>query len=226
MLRLLKEVDAQTAARNHYLGDGGLTRTQQQLAALPESAPAVDRFRLLVYSGFHQLRLGRTASAIASYRRACALLPKVENEIPREFWDEAVLQLAVAYLRYGENANCVRSHTSQSCLLPIRGTGVHREQQGSRNAIQYLRELLQRSPGHAKARWLLNIAFMTVGGYPHEVPEEFLIPPGKFESDEEFPRFANIAPGLGLDTLSLSGGAITDDFNGDGFLDIAVSASS
>ena len=57
----------------------------------------------------------------------------------------------------------------------------------------------------------MNIAYMTVGGYPDQVPKAYLIPPSAFESEEAFPRFANIAPALGLDTVNNSGGAIADD---------------
>ena len=30
-------------------------------------------------------------------------------------------QIAIAYLRLGEQENCLRNHTTNSCLLPIRG---------------------------------------------------------------------------------------------------------
>ena len=73
------------------------------------------------------------------------------------------------------------------------------------------------------ARWLLNIAYMTVGGYPDEVPEPYRLPPETFQSAETMPRFANIAPALGLDTFDMCGGAVADDFDNDGYLDIVVS---
>jgi len=31
----------------------------------------------------------------------------------------------------------------------------------------------------------LNIAYMTIGGYPEQVPEPYLIPPQAFESEEQ-----------------------------------------
>ena len=74
-----------------------------------------------------------------------------------------------------------------------------------------------------KAKWLLNIMYMTVDGYPDKVPPQYLIPPHVFESDEPFHKFANVAPQLGLDTFDLLGGVIVDDFTGDGYLDIVVS---
>ena len=223
MLRVLKKIESRTPIENHYLGDAGLRRVQEKLAALPESATEMDRFRLLVLAGFHNLRIGRTAESIRNYLEADKLLASVESELPREFVDEAILQLAVAYLRMGENDNCVHGSTNQSCLLPIRGEGVHSKQQGSRGAIEHLTRLVERSPDHATARWLLNLAHMTVGDYPEKVPEKFLIPPERFESQKEFPRFSNVAPSLGLDVMSMCGGAIVDDFDNDGFLDVVVS---
>ncbi|NNE01475.1 MAG: CRTAC1 family protein, partial [Pirellulaceae bacterium] len=64
---------------------------------------------------------------------------------------------------------------------------------------------------------------MTLGDYPDGVPKQFLIPKEQFESAEDFPRFENIAIHLDLDTMSHSGGVITDDFDGDNLLDIFVS---
>ena len=73
------------------------------------------------------------------------------------------------------------------------------------------------------SRWLLNLAAMTLGGYPHEVPKSHLIAPEVFQSKIDFPRFENVAPKLGLDTFNLCGGAIVDDFDNDGYLDIVTS---
>ena len=54
-------------------------------------------------------------------------------------------------------------------------------------------------------------------------PEHLLIPPERFEAKEEFPPFHEVAADLGLNTLTLSGGVIADDFDNDGWLDIVVS---
>ena len=37
---------------------------------------------------------------------------------------------------------------------------------------------------HMGARWLLNIAFMTLGAHPGDVPEDYLIPPEAFDSED------------------------------------------
>ena len=69
-------------------------------------------------------------------------------------------------------------------------------------------------------RWLLNVAYQTLGGYPDKVPKAYLIPPAALESKENIERFVDIAPSLGLDTVGAAGGSIVDDFDNDGFLDI------
>ena len=131
---------------------------------------------------------------------------------------------AFAYMRLGEQQNCCSINTAQSCLLPIRGTGIHSRQQGSTRAIQLLGALLREHPKDLKLRWLFNIAMMTVGKYPSGVPAQWLIPPATFESEYPLKQFTNVAPQLGLNILGRSGGVIVDDLDGDGNLDIMVSA--
>src|SRR5207245_399253 len=74
-----------------------------------------------------------------------------------------------------------------------------------------------------EARWLINMAYMTVGEWPDGVPPPWLIPPEAFKSDTEVKQFVDVAPGLGLDINDLAGGAIADDFDQDGYLDIMAS---
>src|SRR5262249_20076536 len=133
--------------------------------------------------------------------------------------DPALFYLGLSCMRWGENQNCVSRHTSDSCLFPIAGNGIHTQQEGSWSAIKWLTECLESSPD-LSAAWLLNIAYVTVGEYADKVPQRYLIHPATFASDEEFPRFYDAAPRLGLNTVDLAGGAIVDDFDGDGALDI------
>ena len=86
---------------------------------------------------------------------------------------QLLLMSALCHLRMGEQENCLLNHNGDSCLFPIQGGGVHQLQRGSRGAITVLTELLQRSPGDLQARWLLNIAYMTLGEYPDKVPAKW-----------------------------------------------------
>jgi FG-GAP-like repeat/ASPIC and UnbV len=132
--------------------------------------------------------------------------------------------LALSYLRLGEQENCVMHHGIDSCLLPIRGNGIHTQQRGSRLAIEEYKSLLNEFPADLTYRWLLNIAYMTVGEYPDKVPPRWLIPPKVFESDYDIKRFFDIAPDLGIAVQGLAGGVVMEDFDGDGYLDLMVSA--
>ena len=74
-------------------------------------------------------------------------------------------------------------------------------------------------------RWLLNVAYMTLGEYPDKVPAKYLIPLEPFRSKIDVGRFRNVAARVGLDALgeNYAGGCIVDDFNGDGRLDVFTS---
>jgi hypothetical protein len=71
---------------------------------------------------------------------------------------------------------------------------------------------------------MLNIAHMTLGQYPDQVPAEYLIPLERFAKPVDFPRFRNVAQAVGVDTFSLSGSVIADDFDNDGDIDLLVSS--
>ena len=131
---------------------------------------------------------------------------------------------AIAWLRLGEQENCLTNHNADSCLLPILGGGVHQNPRGSRGAIRVLLDLLATQPT-PYAVWLLNLASMTLGEYPDQVPEQWRIPPEVFKSDYNLPRFPDVAGPLGLDVDDQSGGVIMDDFDNDGLLDLMVSSS-
>jgi hypothetical protein len=132
--------------------------------------------------------------------------------------------LGMAYLRVGEQENCVINHTAQSCIFPIQKGGFHSIERGSRNAIQVYTEILQADPSDTKSKWLLNIAYMTLGEYPDKVPSQWLLPPELFKSDYDLPRFNDIAPSLGIDPSRLSGGSCLEDFDLDGDIDIMATS--
>jgi hypothetical protein len=75
-------------------------------------------------------------------------------------------------------------------------------------------------------RWLLNLAYMTLGEYPEYVPSAYLIRLDRFRSRLSTGRFANVAArvGLGPRGPGLAGGSIVDDFNGDCLPDIVTTS--
>jgi hypothetical protein len=135
--------------------------------------------------------------------------------------------LGVASLRLGETENCCASPTADSCILPIRGGGLHARREGSERAAACFLEVLHNTAPHDywhyAAQWLLNVAHMTLGTFPDGVPAEHRLPPSAFAANGAFPRLADIAHAVGLDTNGTAGGVAIDDFDGDEYLDVVVS---
>ncbi len=131
--------------------------------------------------------------------------------------------LGLAYLRLAERDNCVNGHSEDACIMPIRGKGIHKNPAAARKAAAVFETLLQMNPQNLDARWLLNIAYMTLGEYPGKVPKTWLIP-GLDAPDYPIKPFAEMAADLKIITSNRSGGSIVDDFDNDGFLDIVTSA--
>jgi hypothetical protein len=131
--------------------------------------------------------------------------------------------LALSYLRLGERSNCITMHASESCILPVKGLGVHVDQTGSRKAIEIYERILKKTPNDLESRWLLNIAYMTMAEYPAKVPAEFLIPGMAGDTSYKVKPFIDIAGSLKLEINNMAGGIITDDFDNDGYIDLVVS---
>ncbi len=194
------------------------SKAVEQLAAMVKPVPYDKPFNLRLPYCRHLIYAGRFEEGIL----------EIENTLEARFANQPINPynrpyyelLAIAYLRLGEQENCLINHTAESCLLPISGDGIHSLRSGSENAIRVFNQLLEYDSTDMQSRWLLNIAHMTLGEYPNGVPEQYLIPDTVFDSSVEFPRFHDRAISLGLDHIALAGGSVTDDFNNDGYLDI------
>jgi hypothetical protein len=184
----------------------------------------VQMLRLLPGLAQDMLNAGQTQDAIDAFASVESLSLRFDTNFLAQNKRIIRRYQAVAQMRLGEQENCLTNHTIDSCLLPIRGGGVHQNQRGSRAAIKILTESLSEFPEDRSFRWLLNVACMTVGEYPDKVPSAWVIPPKVFESDFQIKRFLDVAGVAGLDVNELSGGSIAEDFDGDGLLDIMVSS--
>jgi tetratricopeptide (TPR) repeat protein len=227
MLAELRQINEQRDSTNNYLGEGRFEDAKRKLETVMIAGSLPAKVQAHSFAGQRALELGKNEEAIKYIETAYELFQQADPieglQMPFGVEEQLRYSLAVACMRKGEIENCVHCRTGESCILPIGGAGVHTKPSGSQGAIKYLTLLLEQNPDHLPSIWLLNIANMTVGTYPEGVPEEFRIPRSEFESRESFPRFENISARMKLDTLSLSGGAIADDFDGDHLLDLVVS---
>ncbi len=181
--------------------------------------PGRDALRLRAQIAKELMQAGQTEAAISELQQVIREIgekPSIIAAANKPLFEE----LAIAYLRLGEQQNCIDNHTDESCILPIVGAGVQARQQGTRQAIALYEQILSRYKGDFGSRWLLNVAYSAIGTYPDSVPEDMLIKGLEAKPDNPFPRFPNIATSLGVAVNGLSGGLCIEDFNGDGHLDL------
>jgi hypothetical protein len=225
MLARLKDIAARTDTENPFLGSSAIPILEAERASMAKdtSHAAEVHFQL----GVNYLRLGRADEAVASMEAARAVIERLKPEERPTFTTDLSFELGVAALRLAENRNCIARHTSESCFFPIRGGGLHVDKEGSEKAVRYFREAFQRapekSPGWLSARWLLNVAHMTLGTWPAGLAPGELIEPKTFDSSVGFPRFPDVAEAAGVSGFNLAGGAIAEDFDGDGAMDLLIS---
>ena len=225
MVAELAAVARETPPGFPFVGD--IEHLRGVFAGLAADASPQEQWTVRSVLALAELKLGNFDRAIQLYGEADEIVETLPAQLREDFRPLSAFFLGVAHLRDGEVANCVKRHNGDACILPILAAARHVDPAGSRAAMRYFVEVLD-SPGNARlklaARWLLNLAAMTLGEYPQDVPEPHALAPEVFgRRDFEFPRFRNVAPSLQLDVVDQAGGAVVDDFDGDGLLDVLVS---
>ena len=226
MAELLAQIAARTPPGYPWVQD--LEGARKALEREPEGLAVEKRILRRASLGEKERLLGHTERAIDLYLEAYELTPELPASKRMAYLGTLSFDLGVCYLRLGENQNCLALHTGDACILPLTQAAVHRKQEGSRNAILYFQAIVRgtpdRVPIHIASKWLLNLAYMTLGEYPKGVPPDLLIDPRHFDPKGDFPRFRNVAPQLGLDVRDLAGGALVEDLDNDGDLDVLTSS--
>jgi hypothetical protein len=195
---------------------------QLLLRPLPRGKEARARYELAIYL----LQSGNSASAMEEARKLREWLPTSGRAANPEFDRELIELQALASLRMGEQQNCLKNHNAQSCVYPIHGGGVHTDRAGAEGAAALWSKLMQQGRATLMDRWLLNIAWMTLGGIPRGAPRSWIISPDSILPNEyDVGRFLDVAPQAGLTIDGHSGGSIAEDFDGDGYFDLVVSSS-
>ncbi len=174
----------------------------------------------------------RKASLLHSQGKAAEayqVLKTLEAEVRGGEQEEELLYTVIYYqgvtgLRIGENDNCVMCRGVSACIFPLDPAAVHTNTRGSRLAVEHFTTYLTQFPDDFEVRWLLNLAHMTLGEHPRGVDPRHLILLDPFTRPSEFAigAFRDVSHDVGLERYNESGGAIMDDFDGDGLLDIIV----
>ena len=224
--RLAKIAKESDPLQNPFLNQRAAAIFEKRLKeALDQTNVTPSRWVSLRYRYAHELlHGGQSEEAIAQFDQLRAYIDANRIQLSEEMQTRVRMNTALAYLRLGEQENCLEKHTIDSCLMPIQPGGFHTLPRGSQGAIKILMEQLKRNSNDLQAGWLLNLAYMTLGGHPSKVPPYFLIPPKVFDSEHDITRFPDVARGLGLDLNALAGSTVMDDFDNDGNLDLMISS--
>ena len=152
MLAQLARIRDDADHENEYVGEGGLRRLQGKLDEIEVENNYSQILRL--QKGKHLRRLGRTDEAIDEL---LLLYQVLKGHLHLNY------QLALTFLRAAENQNCVDNNTAESCLLPIRGSGVHVKKDYARQAMKHFEATLNIMQDYPGAIWLLNLAARAAG---------------------------------------------------------------
>ncbi len=222
MAQKLAEIrDQMHPASAGYLNDRTADLLQGQLTNTTEIG---EKFRLQFQLAIQQINAARPDAALNTFSAMERLVAENGGELDDRTRAELRLRKGVAFFRLGEQENCLATHNADSCVFPLKPKAFHLLPRGSRGAIAMFSAHLAEHPNDFSTRWLLNLAHMTLGEYPEKVNPDYLIPPERFASEYDLPRFLDVSDGLGIDANDLAGGCIVDDFDNDGLYDLVISA--
>jgi hypothetical protein len=194
--------------------------TVQQTASMERSGLLWMKARALMYKGKPGL----------AYDILCQCRREVEGEggtTRVRTLSNILYAQGIACLRRGEDENCVMCRGESSCILPISPAALHKIPEGSQKAILHFTEYLQHFPDDLEVRWLLNLAHMTLGEYPSKVDPVYLVKLDHYMHPEfDIGKFRDIGHLVGVNRFNQAGGAIMEDLNNDGLLDLVVSSFS
>ncbi|MFT5765928.1 MAG: hypothetical protein ACI8X3_003366 [Saprospiraceae bacterium] len=198
------------------------SRAENYKYKMESAANLPDRVNAHSLYAYELLQSGKTTEAIMEMEKLMELYK--EHKVDAQNTYKLKQLTGLAYVRMGEQENCIGKNNPESCIIPIQGGGIYNLKKGSETAIKIYEGMLKERPDDMETIWLLNIAYMTIGKYPNGVPKQWRIPSSAFKSGYNIPPFKNIANQTIISTSGLAGGSCVEDFNNDGLLDIIASS--
>jgi hypothetical protein len=205
----------------------GIARLEELFA--PENHARVEAMspfdRVQSHYALAQLRAyqGDMNKAVDQWQAAFKI---VVSEIPAGV-PQLLEVLGVAYLHKSEMENDIYRKPGKRCLFPLGTAQPYQFTADSEKAIQFFLEYLAlkpERPDRLQVKWLLNLAYLTLGKYPADVPADYLISPSNFDSKQSVGELVDVAPTAGLDFVSMANGVAVDDFANRGSLDVVTSS--
>jgi tetratricopeptide (TPR) repeat protein len=221
MAKILDSISRNANPMDYYLMN--TARAEMHKKNFLTSNNNQEKLNLLFKYATELLNAGKTEEAIKNYK---LIIGYTQSSLKKITSANKIIfeQLAISYMRKGETENCAQNHSAQSCIVPIQGKGIHKLTSGSSQAIEIYKAILTAFPEDLQARYLLNIAYMTLGKYPQEVPLQWLINDDIFKNQKSNVILKDVATEKGIDMNGLSGGCVIEDFDNDGLLDIMASS--
>jgi hypothetical protein len=183
-----------------------------------------DEIMVRMELGNEQLRAGFSARAIDTLEDLVRLVNENLDKVPVPVQAQLHQQLGLSYLRLAEQENCVAMHNPDACLFPLHGGGLHKKLRGAEGAVREYTKALELNPNNYTSMWLMNIAYQALGRWPQDVPKQWLADPDRFKSEYDIGFFPEVAGIAGIHNEERAGGAIVEDFEGNGLLDILISS--
>lgn len=202
----------------------GVSGLQAQLASAAEagtSKTSLDLLRAHVALGQLYTYTGEMSQAIEQFDAALSIAQSgLPDGVP--LLEE---MLGVAWLQRAQMDNDAFHSAGDVDIFPPLHSDAHfAKPEGSQHAIEFLGKYLESKPDDYQAKWLLNVAYATVGKYPDGVPSSQLIPPSLFGSAQSVSRFRDIAGAVGLQAFLGAGGLVVEDFENNGLLDVVITS--
>ena len=203
---------------NKYIG------TNQKLLWQGKLNNAKDEYNIW----FAKLGLAKAEMSLGGFDEAINIIEEVlssENfqNLPDTSKVMTYNTAALIYIKAAEVKNCVIPGGSIVCQLPTDNNYKQDYTDYSYKAIEVINEWLMIDSENLKAKWLLNIVYMSIGEYPESINKDLLIEvPGQNLSSIHT-GFIDVSIDSGIYNVDLAGGVIFDDFNNDGYPDLITS---
>jgi hypothetical protein len=206
-----------------YFNLGHRNIEQLQAAATQSDMPDDERVQNFLLQAQYYLYEGEAKNAYDALVHARTFV-EADNALAAKWLYTIVFFQGAASLRRGEDENCLQCRGDGACIFPLQPSAVHKNPAGSRQAIHHFAEYLAQFPDDPGVRWLLNLAYMTLGEHPAGVPRRHLLTFENFGREFDIGRFKDIGHLVGVNRFNQAGGAVMDDFDNDGLLDIVISS--